>query len=114
MAGKKCQQVIDSGAEALKILQDAGVNVCYGTDLLTGMHIQQNGEFAIRAEVLSSKEVLKHASCNAAKLLKMEGKIGTLKERAFADLLILDKNPLDDINVLGKLDQHCPCYHEGR
>ena len=104
---QKCQQVIDKEAESLKILKHAGVNVCYGTDLLTGMHLKQNDEFGIRAQVLSSEEILKHTTCNAAKLLKMEGMIGTLKHGAFADMLILDRNPLDDIEILGKLNQHC-------
>lgn len=112
---RKCQQVIDKGAESLKILQDAGVNICYGTDLLTGMHVQQNDEFAIRVQVLPSKEVLKHATTNAAKLLRMEGKIGTLTDGAYADLLVLDRNPLEDVGVLAKLDMHCfAIMKEGR
>ena len=112
---QKCKQVLDKGAEALKILKDAGVNICYGTDLLAGMHVQQNDEFAIRARVMPSQEILKHATCNAAKLLKMEGKIGTLQEGAFADLLILEKNPLDDVEVLGAVDRYCfAIMKEGR
>jgi imidazolonepropionase-like amidohydrolase len=38
-----------------------------------------------------------------------------LKNGAFADMLILDKNPLDDIEILGKLNQHCfAIIKEGR
>jgi len=53
---QKCKQVTDKGAESLKILKDADANVCYGTDLLTGMHVKQNDEFGILFE---------HKSCPA-------------------------------------------------
>ncbi|MGB8412767.1 MAG: hypothetical protein WCE23_08070 [Candidatus Binatus sp.] len=34
------------------------------------------------------------------KLCRLEGKIGVIKPRAFADLVISKANPLDDIKVL--------------
>lgn len=41
-----------------------------------------------------------------AKVLKMEGKIGCLKEGAFADLLLLSGNPLEDVTILNKPHQY--------
>jgi imidazolonepropionase-like amidohydrolase len=35
-----------------------------------------------------------------AKLCRLEGEIGTLKPGVVADLVICDKNPLDDIRIL--------------
>lgn len=32
----------------------------------------------------------------------MEGKLGCIKEGAFADILLLAKNPLDDIGIMNK------------
>jgi imidazolonepropionase-like amidohydrolase len=32
----------------------------------------------------------------------MEGKIGCIKEGAFADLLLLSANPLEDVTILNK------------
>ena len=101
------QRVIDSGGGALKILQEAGVVMCYGTDLLAGMHMHQHGEWEIRAEGLSNVEILKAATINAAKLLKMEGKICVLAEGAFADFLILDGNPLNDLSIFKDMQTRC-------
>ena len=103
----KCIQVIDSGYKALTTLYENGVTICYGTDLLAGMHVLQNQEFSIRARALPGIEVLRSATTNAARLLGMEGKLGTVSYDAIADLLILDKNPLDDVTVLDNFERTC-------
>ncbi len=35
----------------------------------------------------------------------VEGKIGVIEEGAYADLLLVDGNPLEDITVIGGVDQ---------
>ncbi|KAL9110364.1 MAG: hypothetical protein Q9227_005095 [Pyrenula ochraceoflavens] len=96
----KNHRVLEAGLRALKTWEDAGVMVCYGTDLLSGMQEQQLREFSIRWQAMKPEEVLRSATVNGAKLLGMEGKIGVIKEGAFADLLILGRNPLEDLSVL--------------
>jgi imidazolonepropionase-like amidohydrolase len=103
----KNKRVLESGVQALKILHDQGVNVCYGTDLLAGMHVRQNEEFAIRSQALLPLSILQSATINGAKLLGMEDKIGRIEEGFIADLLILDANPLEDITVLSRFKEHC-------
>lgn len=100
---KKNQVVLKGGLGALEILRDAGVTMCYGSDLLAGLHVMQNGEFSIRAQVLSAGEVLKSATVNAAKYIGMEGKLGSVKTGSIADLLVLDANPLEDIVILDRI-----------
>jgi imidazolonepropionase-like amidohydrolase len=99
----KNKEVLASGVEALKICSEAGVMLCYGSDLLSGMHALQNGEFSLRSKVLSAADILRSATVNAAKLLRMEGKLGAIRKDAIADLLILDGNPLEDITVLDRM-----------
>ena len=103
----KCKQVIDSGVKALSTLHDNDVTICYGTDLLAGMHILQNQEFSIRAKALPAVEILRSATTNAAKLLGMEGKLGIITEHAIADLLIVNENPLNDVTVLADIEKTC-------
>ena len=81
-------------------MQDAGLQMAYGSDLLGGMQPHQSGEFELRGRVLSRQTVIKSATLIAAKLLRMEGQIGTLKPGAFADTIILDRDPLMDLSVL--------------
>jgi imidazolonepropionase-like amidohydrolase len=42
------KRVLEKGLESLRLLKESGVTMCFGTDLLAGMHSQQNGEFSIR------------------------------------------------------------------
>ena len=112
---QKCQQVIDRALGSIKLLQDAGVTLCYGTDLLASMQVLQHQEFEIRKQVQSDLEVLRSATVNAAKLVRMEGKIGTVKVGAFADLLVLEENPLEDVTCLNRMDRNlCAIIKEGR
>jgi imidazolonepropionase-like amidohydrolase len=71
------------------------------------MHILQNQEFSIRAKALPAVEILRSATTNAARLLGMEGKLGTIGEHAIADLLIINENPLDDVTVLDDIEKTC-------
>ncbi|GAA5903184.1 hypothetical protein JCM6882_006987 [Rhodosporidiobolus microsporus] len=102
----KNKQVMKEGLNALKLAEEAGVTVCYGSDLLTSMQALQTEEFTVRAEVLSSPAILKHATTNAAKLLRQVGTLGTIAPGAIADLLVLDKNPLEDITILDRPEHH--------
>ena len=36
----------------------------------------------------------------------MRNKIGTIKKEAFADLIVLKKNPINDINVFSNIDKN--------
>lgn len=102
---KKNKEVLASGFDALKICSEAGVTLCYGSDLLSGMHSLQNGEFSLRSNVLPPADILRSATVNAAKLLRMEEKLGVIQEGAISDLLILDENPLEDITVLDRMSR---------
>jgi len=44
--------------------------------------------------------------CRPAKVIEMEGKVGCIKEGAFADFLLLGANPLDDIAVMARPDKY--------
>ena len=50
----------------------------------------------------SNIEILRCATINNAKILRMEDKIGSLEIGKYADMVVLDKNPLEDIRALRK------------
>jgi len=102
----KNAQVMARGLEALRIAHAAGVTICYGSDLLTSLHALQTEEFAVRASVLPSPAILKHATTNAAQMLGKSSLIGTISAGAYADLLILDADPLQDVTVLDRPEDH--------
>ncbi|RMZ02515.1 hypothetical protein D0860_07180 [Hortaea werneckii] len=104
---EKNTQVLNAGLRSLQIADQAGVTMCYGTDLLGPLQIKQTGEFGLRKQAgLSSLKILQSATVNAARMLRQEDKLGRIKEGFFADLLILNANPLEDIEVLDRQDRH--------
>jgi len=55
-----------------------------------------------RAELQAPADIITSATTNAARALRREGRIGTLRPGADADLLILAGNPLSDLTLLGR------------
>ena len=90
------------------------LKVTYGTDIFND---PVNSENEIKWMGRLSKwhspgEILIMATGTAGELLKLSGirnpypgDLGVVKEGAFADLLLVDGNPLEDIAVIGELDK---------
>jgi imidazolonepropionase-like amidohydrolase len=97
---RKLGDVLHAGVGAIKIALGAGVKVGFGTDLLGETHSAQSKEFALRARAQSNADVLRSATIVNAELLQRTGQLGVLKPGAFADLLVVNGNPLDDLGVL--------------
>jgi imidazolonepropionase-like amidohydrolase len=98
--------VIDGALKSLEICKRHGVPVAYGTDLLGQLQVSQSEEFTLRAQVLSPAEIIRSATTIGAQIVRMEGKIGCLKPGAFADLLVVDGNPLKDLKLLQGQGRH--------
>ncbi|WP_017570093.1 metal-dependent hydrolase family protein [Nocardiopsis halotolerans] len=96
----KVDTVLNRGLDALRMAHEAGVNLVFGSDLLGGMQDRQSEEFTIRGRVQPAVDVVRAATVNAARLLGLEGTIGTLRDGARADLVVVDGDPLADITVL--------------
>jgi imidazolonepropionase-like amidohydrolase len=110
---EKIDDVRLAGLQSLEIMRDAGLTMAYGSDLLGEMHRRQSEEFVIRAGVLSAREAIRSATFDAAKLLRMEGKIGCITPGAYADLVVVDGNPLKSIELLTKQGQFMPMIVQG-
>lgn len=109
----KVDNVKTRGMESLSIMAGEGLTMAFGTDLLGEMHRHQSEEFVIRGRVLPAIEVLRSASIHAATLLRRTGEIGTLAPGAYADLILVDGNPLKDLALLTKQGQHMPAIMKG-
>ncbi|MBN8957692.1 MAG: amidohydrolase family protein [Rhizobiales bacterium] len=96
----KIDDVRLSGLKSLDIMRSAGVTMAYGTDLLGDMHRRQSEEFTIRAQVLPVQEVIASATSVAADVVGMKGRLGVIAPDAFADLIVVDGDPLKGIAVL--------------
>jgi imidazolonepropionase-like amidohydrolase len=109
----KIDDVRLAGLKALEILRTAGVRMAYGSDLLGEMHRRQSEEFTIRGRVLSPQEVIASATGVAAEVLGMEGRLGSIATGAYADLIVVDGNPLKDLGVLGEQGERIAAIMQG-
>jgi len=100
----KNKKVLDAGLASLETAREAGVVMGWGTDLIGETQNLQAREFAIRAEVETGKEILNAMYNVNPSLCHLEGKIGTLAPGAFADIVLTDVNPLENISALGEPD----------
>ncbi len=91
--------------EALKLvkpLSDKGVKFLAGTDYpmwfcYPGFSLHEELEILVEKAGLSELEALQTATINPAEFLRLSDKYGTIKSGKNASLLILNKNPLDNI-----------------
>ncbi|MCW5642398.1 MAG: amidohydrolase family protein [Rhodoferax sp.] len=100
----KLAMVQQRGIESLRIARAEGVPIVFGTDLLGHMHDQQSGEFDLRTQAMSPVEALQSATIVAARMMRQEGQIGELVAGAWADLLIVDGDPTQELSMLTRPD----------
>jgi imidazolonepropionase-like amidohydrolase len=104
----KVDVVRSAGMESIAIMKAAGLAMAYGSDLLGDMHKYQSEEFVIRGRALPAHEVIGAATHVAARLLKLEGRIGVVAPGAHADLIVVDGDPLKDLSLLTGQGRHMP------
>ncbi|SOE92808.1 Imidazolonepropionase [Burkholderia sp. D7] len=109
----KVADVHEAGLRSLEIMKHAGVRMGFGTDLLGESQRLQSDEFRLLAEVLSPAEAIASATVTGADVLGMTDKLGRLVPGAFADLLVVDGNPLQSIDCLLGQGEHIPLVMKG-
>jgi imidazolonepropionase-like amidohydrolase len=104
----KIEDVRQAGLERLEKMHKAGVVMGYGSDLLGEMHPHQSGEFVLRGQYLPAQDVIRSATIDAAKVLRLEGEVGSIAVGASADLIAVDGDPLTDLSLLCGSGEHLP------
>lgn len=110
---KKLDQVLNAGEAALDVARQAGVRIGFGTDLLGETHPAQSKEFLLRARVCTPAEIIRSATVTNAELLGRADDLGVLKPGAYADLLLVDGDPLADLAVLTGQGERMPLIMRG-
>jgi imidazolonepropionase-like amidohydrolase len=103
---EKAEFAYRSAISGLDAMRRAGVQVCYGTDLLGSTYTMQCREFTLRSEVFTPLELLRQATSVPAEMMMMDGQIGCVAPGANADLLVVDGDPLRDIGLLAANGEH--------
>ena len=79
----------------------AGVKIAFGTDSGVSTHGENAHEFELMVEGgMPPMKAIQCATIEAARLLRVEEKLGTLEPHKLADIVAVEGNPLDDISAM--------------
>jgi imidazolonepropionase-like amidohydrolase len=110
---EKNDEVLKYGFAELEHCRKAGVKMAYGSDLLGALEDEQTGEFRIRGEVMPAIDVIRSATLIGAEVVRQEGKLGTIQPGAWADLLVVDGDPLKDLGLFKDGGPHLSAIMKG-
>jgi imidazolonepropionase-like amidohydrolase len=107
---EKRQPVVAGNARVWPMAKKLGVKLAWGTDFLfePELNAQQNAYLLKLKPWFTPAEILKLVTHDNAQLLALSGprspypgKLGVVEEGALADLLLVDGNPLTNIDLIG-------------
>lgn len=115
VAQRARQQLARDGLNNMMLLaKETGAKIALGGDLVGGPEPKeaQLNEFAARAEWFSNAEILRQATGLNGELFALAGPrnpyqagpIGVIKPGAYADILLVNGDPLADISVMSSAD----------
>lgn len=103
---RKLDIVLEGQENLIRLIKKYDITTGFATDLIGGMYPMLTREFTERAMYWTPAEVLKQATSESAKVIRMAGPLnrhgnfGEIREGWVADLLLINGEPLEDISVL--------------
>ena len=101
------KDLFETSLDIVNILQNNKVSIMAGSDcgvsyLVPGFSLHEELNLLVKAG-LTNGEALQTATINPAKFLGLSDSLGTIAENKYADLVLLEGNPLEDISNTGKI-----------
>jgi imidazolonepropionase-like amidohydrolase len=98
---RKARTLLDLQKTSFKKALEAGVKMALGTDLGGFGHGQNAGELGYLVEAgMTPMQAIVAGTQMGARCMGLGEDVGILKAGMFADLLVVDGNPLDDVRIL--------------
>ena len=100
---EKSKGILTLKMASLKRAVSAGLNVAFGTDSGVQPHGLGARQFPLMVEAgMTPLQAIQAATLVNARLLRMEGRVGTLAPGAIADVIAVRGNPVKDLGALAK------------
>lgn len=97
---RKCQEEIEMRAAHYQHAVDAGVKLAVGTDVIGTMCEEMT---LMAAGGVSNNDIITAATRNGAEVCNLLDKTGTLEAGKWADVIVIDGNPLEDLSVMSQV-----------
>ena len=119
---QRLREVITGTDRLYGFTKQYGIKTAFGTDILfsSQMAQTQGHMLTLLQRWFSPAEILKMATATNGELLQLTGPrnpypgtIGVIEKGAFADLLLVDGNPLEDINLVANPDNFVVIMKDG-
>lgn len=101
---KKAEDIGPKIQETCGRVYRKGVKIAFGTDSGVYPHGKNGLEFQYMANAgMKPADILRSATLDAATMLRMQDKIGSVEAGKLADLVAVEGNPLEDLKVMQKV-----------
>lgn len=101
---RKNRETTEAQRDAFRRAVALGVPVVYGTDSGVYPHGRNASQFPVMVRLgLTPMQAMQSATITAARLLRWEGKVGVLSPGAFADVIAVRGDPLEDVSALSRV-----------
>lgn len=100
---EKDREVVQTHASNVKKFFEMGIPLAFGTDCGTSFnyHGKQAYEFQLLHQAgIPAAETLAMATINAAKMMRMDDKVGSVEAGKLADIVAVDADPIADLSVM--------------
>ncbi len=114
----KYMQVVEGWQRTAELVRQYDIKMGFGTDLVFSPATNhQQADFLARfGKWFSNVEMLRMITSNNAEILALsgprnpytQGALGLIEEGAYADIILVDGNPMDDVSILGNGGANIP------
>ena len=117
---KRVSDQLDVAYGVIRKARERGIKLLMGTDSGNTACYQQGRYHGMEAELMvknigmSPMEAIVAFTRDNAKVVKLEGKLGTIEAERIADIIVWNSDPVKDISVLGQPDLLETVIKEGR
>lgn len=110
----KVDGLVNDMLGSIEACNRAGVKVGFGTDICgEKFHCLQSNEFRYRSDVDKPIDILRSVTSINAEIMQRKGELGVVAPDAFADIIVLENNPLNDLSCFERPREEIPLIMKG-
>ena len=97
---KKINYLKEKSLEALDIANQEGVKIASGSDLIGSLQGYKGMELELKSRVIGPMGAIVATTITNAKLLRQERNLGSIEKGKYADMILVNGDPLKDISLI--------------